>query len=265
MDPLESKYAGMSSYNYCINNPVKFIDLDGKEVQKDSQEVFDQLKEKVINRVQSLTNELNELVSTATNRKKKIRFNEGQKIEKKLLEYRINKLSEVLTDMMLIEENEKFSFKFIGIEKNGDNNFVDIKPKVEDVERNVYEISYFIDDIPHQIHEIVKHAVQITKGDLIYKIIDNEVKAIDKEGLSGINLEIEAYQAQYSYEGELNVFIAPSEGSITEILNKQQNILGTDKQLNEELKITDPKQINSSLLKNMMENIYGIKRMYNYK
>ena len=29
VDPLESKYAGLSSYNYCFNNPVNYTDTDG--------------------------------------------------------------------------------------------------------------------------------------------------------------------------------------------------------------------------------------------
>jgi len=32
VDPLESKYAGMSPYNYCLNNPIKYNDKDGKVV-----------------------------------------------------------------------------------------------------------------------------------------------------------------------------------------------------------------------------------------
>jgi len=31
VDPMESKYAGMSGYNYCYNNPVMVIDPDGKD------------------------------------------------------------------------------------------------------------------------------------------------------------------------------------------------------------------------------------------
>ena len=31
VDPLAEKYVGWSSYNYCLNNPVKFVDPDGKE------------------------------------------------------------------------------------------------------------------------------------------------------------------------------------------------------------------------------------------
>ncbi|MBL7706324.1 MAG: RHS repeat-associated core domain-containing protein [Taibaiella sp.] len=32
IDPLESKYAGMSPYNYCENNPIKNIDDDGRDI-----------------------------------------------------------------------------------------------------------------------------------------------------------------------------------------------------------------------------------------
>jgi RHS repeat-associated protein len=30
VDPLADKYPGWSPYNYCLNNPLKFVDLDGK-------------------------------------------------------------------------------------------------------------------------------------------------------------------------------------------------------------------------------------------
>ena len=32
VDPLWEKYAGMSPYNYCADNPVKLVDVDGREV-----------------------------------------------------------------------------------------------------------------------------------------------------------------------------------------------------------------------------------------
>ncbi|MCQ2219708.1 MAG: RHS repeat-associated core domain-containing protein [Paludibacteraceae bacterium] len=31
VDPMWEKYAGMSPYNYCMGNPVKLVDLDGRE------------------------------------------------------------------------------------------------------------------------------------------------------------------------------------------------------------------------------------------
>ena len=32
VDPLFEKYAGMSPYNYCAGNPVKLVDVDGREI-----------------------------------------------------------------------------------------------------------------------------------------------------------------------------------------------------------------------------------------
>lgn len=33
VDPLFEKYAGMSPYNYCAGNPVKLVDVDGRELK----------------------------------------------------------------------------------------------------------------------------------------------------------------------------------------------------------------------------------------
>lgn len=32
VDPMWEKYAGMSPYNYCMGNPVKLVDPDGREL-----------------------------------------------------------------------------------------------------------------------------------------------------------------------------------------------------------------------------------------
>lgn len=41
VDPLFEKYAGMSPYNYCAGNPVKLVDLDGRDIKKYTREVDD--------------------------------------------------------------------------------------------------------------------------------------------------------------------------------------------------------------------------------
>lgn len=35
VDPMWEKYAGMSPYNYCMGNPVKMVDVDGRDVEDD--------------------------------------------------------------------------------------------------------------------------------------------------------------------------------------------------------------------------------------
>ena len=37
-DPLAEKYYSFSAYNYCVNNPVMFVDPDGRFVLDESTE-----------------------------------------------------------------------------------------------------------------------------------------------------------------------------------------------------------------------------------
>jgi len=36
VDPLSDKYPSLSPYNYCANNPIKYVDPDGREVEHNS-------------------------------------------------------------------------------------------------------------------------------------------------------------------------------------------------------------------------------------
>ncbi len=40
-DPLAEKYYSVSSYNYCVNNPVMFVDPDGKKIKIGNSELQD--------------------------------------------------------------------------------------------------------------------------------------------------------------------------------------------------------------------------------
>ena len=53
-DPLEEKYPNISSYDYCMNNPVKFIDPDGKKLKLAGNR---QQRIKILTYLQKLTND----------------------------------------------------------------------------------------------------------------------------------------------------------------------------------------------------------------
>jgi RHS repeat-associated protein len=53
-DPLFEKYVGMSPYNYCAGNPVKLVDVDGREIEEASMEQWNKFKNDIISKIKEL-------------------------------------------------------------------------------------------------------------------------------------------------------------------------------------------------------------------
>ena len=72
MDPLAEKYYNHSPYNYCVGNPVKFVDPDGREVivkSEEAKQVILNTLPKDIRRFVSFSNNGNLSISSTINHK----------------------------------------------------------------------------------------------------------------------------------------------------------------------------------------------------
>lgn len=63
VDPMWEKYAGMSPYNYCAGNPVKFVDPDGKDIDDESLDEWNKFEEKLSQKKSEVSSKLNEKIA----------------------------------------------------------------------------------------------------------------------------------------------------------------------------------------------------------
>lgn len=194
MDPLAEKYYHISPYAWCGNNPIKYIDPDGRK-WKTKQDLA--ISQRVSKKAQSNIGK---------------QFNRLKKLQDKRSKYTSNKKQNRINRRMADAQNQ------IMILKNLDKN-IDILTASD----NVYTFNTVHTATAHleidkdgsiiinnfgsdgsKAHEMT-HAAQYEKGKVVY---DNERGFVSNapEGLVG--LEIEAYQTEYSIDGSVS---APSE------------------------------------------------------
>ena len=203
-DPLLDKYPSISPYSYCSNNPLKFIDPDGRKFDENNKLIaFDFL---------------NRIINKAKNTKNKLFLNELEQLC-------------IDIDFMICDENTEYVF-----------NKIDNNDKLQSVESSVkqcnnglflFTITYYDDETG--IHEL-KHAGDYARGFLI--LFPNEEKNYN------INHEIRAYKAQLAFCGSLKLYtlnylynfpIIVTVNSLSEITEEFVRSLSNSSILNEPL------------------------------
>ena len=195
VDPCDYKYPSWSSYNYCGNNPLKYIDPTGMLWEtKDDED----LAKKAINKLQD--------------RQKKLEAEE-KKLNSKIVKAtqngdtdKVTKLSNELSDVTQ-QRNDVISaqdeIKAIGDDKNTTFTF-------NSLGRNSYEgglkisktgsvvINYVHGDFGNRVHEL-KHAAQVQQG--LLKVRGRDLWSTTQ--LSFLGAEVQAHQRQFSVTGKL--------------------------------------------------------------
>jgi RHS repeat-associated protein len=152
VDPLAEKYPNMSPYIYCANNPVLYVDPDGRE--------FVEGKE----HVQKFRSDTEALIKSKTIESIKLSNTDGSKNKIEKLKTEISELNNALTELKTLEDSDqKYSIftnsKNISEKSDGNVEY--------DTKSDVLNINIRGNDIGDLSHEL-KHAFQFEIGQISF-------------------------------------------------------------------------------------------------
>ncbi len=181
IDELFENDPDKSPFHYCGGNPVRFVDPDGREIEKNSLQEWKQNVEAIENRKNELSQQLVKLESSSN-------LSRRMKKESYLLRERITFLDVKLNNLKAMEEDNKTIISLNKLPENQDgNNMGWIEKKDGRIIVNYYNTENFV-------HETT-HITQFMEGNLAFSI-DGMVVARD------IYDEIHAYMMQCAYSDE---------------------------------------------------------------
>ena len=173
-DPLSEKYYGVSPYAFCNNNPVNFVDPDGKYIDKASRREWNNNKRIIQEKIDNL-----EYLASMWEGTKNSSIVDG-------LNQQIAGIKQTLSTMKVIEQSEQ-GYKLSALDSPLGN-------VVLDTESGLIDIQYISENIGNFVHEVT-HAGQFESGDIGFDRETGYTYAQD------IYDEIEAYKAEACYVG----------------------------------------------------------------
>ena len=171
MDPLAEKYYSISPYAWCLNNPVRFIDPTGMEIEgtRESMSAF-----------------YRALFSTYFTMWSLEQNNSNGKYNDRITSLR----SSLGTMNTMANSKNVYSFNDLSGIKNASGDFT------YDPKANKFVVSYI--SMSNLIHEIT-HAGQYEEREIGFWLLTDENGQITAQSISDIYSEINAYRAQYAY------------------------------------------------------------------
>ena len=179
-DPLAGKYESWSPYKYCLNNPIVFVDPDGRSVDPASQNEWNKQKKAVTDQRDKLQKQVDNLNITAKEKKWS-----AEKLSGKIgdLNERTAALNGSLTNIGNLEASKQVYELKTGAGEEGGTTY---DPKTGNVVFSFGNTANFV-------HETT-HGGQFETGDFAF---DN------KTGMpygQDVFDEVSSYKAQYAYD-----------------------------------------------------------------
>ncbi len=174
-DPLAEKYYDLSPYAFCANNPINFVDPDGRYIISDNIQEWNDNKRKIKDKVLLLQQKASKM---------ELKGKSSKRLNK--LSKRIKGLNQTLATMTTIENSSQgYSLSQATGEVGGVQ---------YDNSSNLINISYVSGSTENFIHEVT-HAGQFETGDIAFSPESGKTLAQD------IYDEVAAYKAQEYYSG----------------------------------------------------------------
>jgi hypothetical protein len=200
IDPMAGKYESWTPYSYCLNNPIIFVDPDGRTVDPASQDEWNKQKKAVTNQRDKLQKTVDDLVAKANDKGWS-----AEKLASKMgnLRERVTSLNGSLDNLTHLEgSNQVYGLKAGAGEEGGTT-----------YDRLTGHIVFSFGSTANFVHETT-HGGQFESGDIAFDMASGKVIGQD------IFDEVAAYKAQYGYDpktisGLTSSSVANSFGTIT--------------------------------------------------
>jgi len=179
VDPMAENYPSLNPYTYVANNPLNYVDPDGRQIEEGSKRQWDRQKNKISTRIDKLKSEIENKTAKAN----QDGWTQSKQVEIDELQESVSSLNSTLTTMGTLENStQTYSLK-AGAGEVGETSY---DPKTGNIVISFGTTSNFV-------HEVT-HAGQFETGDLAF---DSKTGASYGQDLFD---EVAAYKAQFAYD-----------------------------------------------------------------
>ena len=217
VDPLTEKYPSLSPYAYCADNPIKFVDIDGRWFDDKNNSKAQRIERKLINKQFRLANKAKKMAKR------------GKDVGD--IEARQTELDKSLNDISDMRNDKNTEYRYASAESKS-NPAGEGNPNADGMGTNVVTM-YVGKKMGSKLHE-GRHGGDIARGTLNTRTY-------------GVQDEISAYRAQYSWSGKFE-YIPYTDFSIQANLMKLTG--GTQ---NFKVTLTNINKITPGLINNLVD------------